>query len=59
MLLFPHKTAYFLNNLHEKYNNADGNSKFNITKLNPGILNFWKQPVIKEDEIKVSVILAN
>ena len=34
-LLFPHKTAYFSNNSHNAYKNADGNSKFNITKLNP------------------------
>ena len=32
-LLFPHKTTYFSNNLHDAYKNADGNSKFNITKL--------------------------
>ena len=34
-LLFPHKTTYFSNNSHNAYKNADGNSKFNITKLNP------------------------
>ena len=34
-LLFPHKTAYFSNNSHNPYKTADGNSKFNITKLNP------------------------
>ena len=34
-LLFPHKTAYFLNNSHKAYKNAHGNSKLNITKLNP------------------------
>ena len=32
--LFPHKTAYFLNNFHNAYKNADGDSMFNITKLN-------------------------
>ena len=32
---FPHKTTYFLNNSHDVYKNADGNSKFYITKLNP------------------------
>ena len=58
-LLFPHKTAYFSNNSHNAYKNADGNSKFNITKLNPWKLTFWKQPVIAKDETKVSVILAN
>ena len=58
-LLFPHKTAYFSNNSHNPYKTADGNSKFNITKLNPWKLTFWKQPVIAKDEIKVSVILAN
>ena len=58
-LLFPHKTAYFSNNSHNAYKNADGNSKFNITKLNPWKLTFWKQTVIAKDEIKVSVILAN
>ena len=25
-LLFPHKTAYFLNDRHDSYQNADGNS---------------------------------
>ena len=35
------------------------NSKFNIFKLNPLKMTFWKQPVIAKDEIKVSVILAN
>ena len=36
-LLFPHKTAYFLNNSHNAYKNADSNSKFNITKLNRAV----------------------
>ena len=58
-LLFPYKTTYFLNNSHDPYKNTDGNSKINITRLNPWKLTFWKQPVIAEDEIKVSVILAN
>ena len=58
-LLFPHKTAYFSNNSHDAYKNAHDSSKFNITKLNPWKLTFWKQTVIAEDEIKVSVILAN
>ena len=52
-ILFPHKTAYFSKNSHNAYKNADGNSKFNITKLNPWKLIFWKQPVIAKDEIKV------
>ena len=34
-LLFPNKTAFFPNNSHGAYENADGNSKFVITKLNP------------------------
>ena len=34
-LSFPHKTAYFSKNLREAYKNADNNSKFKITKLNP------------------------
>ena len=34
-LLFPHKTAYFLNNSYKAYKNAAGNSKFNTTELNP------------------------
>ena len=34
-LLFPHTTAYFSNNSHNVYKNADDNTKFNITKLNP------------------------
>ena len=57
-LLFPHKTAYFSNRSHNAYKNADGNSKFNMTKLNPWKLPFWKEPVIAKKEIKVSVILA-
>ena len=44
---------------YNAYKNADGNWKFNITKLNPWKLTFWKQPVIAKDEIRVSVILAN
>ena len=31
-LLLPHKTAYFLNNLHDAYKNADGKSKFILSK---------------------------
>ena len=34
-LLFPQKAAYFLNNLHDAYKNADGNAKLNIIKLKP------------------------
>ena len=34
-LLFLHKTAYLSNNSHNGYKNTDGNSKFNITQLNP------------------------
>ena len=34
-LLFPHKTAYFSNNSHNAYKNADGNSKINITNKTP------------------------
>ena len=33
--LFPHKTTYYSNNSHDAYKNADGNSKFNRTNLNP------------------------
>ena len=33
-LLFPHKTAYFFSDSLNAYKNADGNTKFNITKLN-------------------------
>ena len=32
-ILFPHKTAYFMNNSHNAYKNVDVNSKFNITKF--------------------------
>ena len=32
-LLFLHKTAYFLNDQHGSYKNADGNLKSYITKL--------------------------
>ena len=55
ILSFLHKT-YFSNNLHHTYKNADGNSKFNTTKLNPWKLTFWKHPVIAKNEIKVSVL---
>ena len=58
-LLFSQKLACFSNNLHDACQNADGNSKFNVTKLNPWKLSFWKQSVMAKDEIKVSVILAN
>ena len=58
-LYFLHKTAYFLNSSNDAYKNADDNSKFHITKVNRWKFNFWKQPIIAEDEIKVSVILAN
>ena len=34
-LLLPHKTTYFSNNSDNAHKNADDNSKFNITKLNP------------------------
>ena len=51
-LLLPRKTAYFLNNSHNAYKNADGNSKFiYITKSNPWKMTFWKQPVLAKDEI--------
>ena len=50
-LLFPHKTAYFLNNSHNAYKNTDSNSKFNITKLNSWKLTLWKQPVTAKDEV--------
>ena len=58
-LLFPHKTVYFSNNSNTAYKNADGNSTFIITNLSPLKLSFWKQLIIANDEIKVSVILAN
>ena len=58
-LLYPYKTAHFSNNSHNTYKNADGNSKFNISKLNAWKLTFWKQLVIAKDCIKVRVILAN
>ena len=35
MLLFPHEAAYFLNDRHVSYKNADGNSKSYKTKLIP------------------------
>ena len=59
ILLFPHETAYFLDNSHNAYNNADANSKFNVIKLYPGKLSFRKQQVIAKNEIKVSVTLGN
>ena len=57
-LLYPYKTAHFSNNSHNTYKNADGNSKFNITKLNLRKLTFWKQPA-GTGKRWVSVILAN
>ena len=48
-----------MNNSNRAYNNADGNSKFHIAKLNPLKLAFLKQPIIVEDEIKVRVVTAN
>ena len=59
-LLFPHKTAYFLNDRYDSYKNADCNSKSYVIKLIPfSQLTFWTQTIIAEDEIKVSVILAS
>ena len=57
--LFSRKTAYFSHTSQNPYKNANGNSKFDTTKLNPWKLTFWKRPVIAKDEIKVSVSLAN
>ena len=57
--IFLHKTDYFSNNGNDAYKNADGNSKFQIIKWNPWKLTFLKQPIIAEDEIKVSVTLAS
>ena len=59
-LLVPHKTAYFLNDWHNSYKNADGNSKFYIAKLISFSKlalksNQWKQTL----KFKVSVNLAN
>ena len=34
-LLFPNKIAYFSNNSDDANENAGGNSKFNISTLNP------------------------
>ena len=34
-LLFPHKTAYFLNDSCDSYKRADENPKFHINKFNP------------------------
>ena len=54
--LFPYKTVYFWTTLQKRlYKNADGNSKF----ISFSKLTFWKQPIIAEDEIKVSIVLAN
>ena len=57
-LLFPNKTAYFSNNSHNAYKNADVNSKFNISKLNSSKIDFLETTGNSKDEIKVSVILA-
>ena len=48
-----------MNKSQDAHKNADSNAKINITKLNPWKLTLWKQPVTAENEIKVSVILAN
>ena len=50
------KQPYYL---HDAYKNANGNTKFHITKLNPWKKTFWKQQIKAEDDIKVSVILAS
>ena len=57
-LIFTKTAYYFSDSSHDALKNAD-NSKFHITKLNPWKLTFWKQPIRAEDEIEVSVILAN
>ena len=50
----------FLYDPYDLYKTADGNSKSYIAKLIPfWKLAFWKQPTIAEDEIEISVILAN
>ena len=56
---FHIKQPIVIYNSHNAYKNADGNSEFNITKLNAWKVTFWKQLVIAKDDIKVSVILAN
>ena len=57
--LFPHKTAYFLNNSQNAHKNTDDNSKFYTINLNPWKSTFSKQLGIAKDEIKVNVILVN
>ena len=57
-LLFPHKTAYFLNKSYDMYKNADCDSKFTITKSNRWKSKFWKQQVWAKGETKVIDILA-
>ena len=42
----------------EACKNADGNPRFYTTKVNSWKLNFWKQPIVVEDEIKVSIVLT-
>ena len=41
-LSFPHKTAYFLNDSHDSYKNADGNSMFYITIVIRNWKIIWK-----------------
>ena len=59
----PHllyKTDYFWDNslTHTRTHMAT-KIFIELAKLNSLKINFWKQPVIEEDENKVSVILAN
>ena len=55
ILIFPYKTAYFLNNSHDSYKNAGGNSKIPLLKID-----FLKKQSIKaKAEVKASVNLAN
>ena len=56
-LLFPNKTAYFWNDSHGSYKNADRNSNFHLTKFLK--MTFSRQPMRAGAEIKVSVGLAN
>ena len=49
-VLLPHKTAYFLNDRHDSYKNANDNSNSYITKsISFSKFIFSKQPITAED----------
>ena len=56
-LLFAHSRAYLCNNSHNAYKKADGNSKLNITKLNPWKLTFQGFKLVVTTQLFPSLLL--